>query len=180
MNRSAFLVFAAAAALWGCRQSTNQQGTTTAPAPASDAGGTPVALVGCLLPGAGSQSGAVGTSGNSGAGFVLIDVTTTGTAETSGTPGTGGTPGTSGRVDTGTPRTYSLIGEKQQDDLQKYQNSKVEVTGVLVASTDTGAGVPDVGAASAPAGTPPTNVERVRVNHVRQLDKSCSGTNQKR
>jgi hypothetical protein len=124
------------------------------------------------VPGAGLQSGAVGTSGNSGeAGFTLIDVTTTGNPGTSGTSATTGTKAT---VDTGTPRTYSLIGEKQQGDLQKYQNSKVEVTGVLVASTDTGAGVPDVAAASAPAGTPATNVEHVRVNHVRQLDKSCS------
>jgi hypothetical protein len=170
MNRSAFLALAATAALWGCHQNTNQQGTrTTSP---NDAGGTPVALVGCLVPGAGPQSGAVGTSGNSGeAGFTLIDVTTTGDPGTSGTSATTGTKAT---VDTGTPRAYSLIGQKQQGDLQKYQNSKVEVTGVLVASTDTGAGVPDVGAASAPAGTPATNVEHVRVDHVRQLDKSCS------
>jgi hypothetical protein len=173
MNRSAFLALAATAALWGCHQSTTQQGTrTTSP---KDAGGTPVALVGCLVPGAGPQSGAVGTAGNSGeAGFTLIDVTTTANPGTPGTSGTSGSTGTTATVDTGTPRTYSLIGEKQQGDLQKYQNSKVEVTGVLVASTDTGAGVPDVGAASAPAGTPATNVEHVRVNHVRQLDKSCS------
>jgi len=176
MTRSAFLALAATAALWGCQQNTNQQGTkNTSP---SDTGGTPVSLVGCLVPGGGSQSGAVGTSGTSEAGFMLIDVTTTGTPAPQGTSGasaTSGTPGTGATVETGTPRTYSLIGEKQQDDLQKYRNSKVEVTGVLVASTDTGAGVPDVGAASAPAGTPATNVERVRVNHVRQLDKSCSG-----
>ena len=174
MNRSAFLALAAAAALWGCHQNTNQQGTRTMSP--NDAGGTPVALVGCLVPGAGPQPGAVGTSGNSGdAGFMLIDITTTGAP---GTPGTSGASGTSGSVDTGTPRTYSLIGETQQEDLKKYQNSKVEVRGVLVASTDTGAGIPDVGAASAPAGTPATNVERVRVNHVRQLDKSCSGQRQ--
>jgi hypothetical protein len=172
MNRSAFLALGAAVTLWGCHQNTNQQGTrTTSP---NDSGGTPVALVGCLVTGAGSHSGAVGTSGNSGeAGFMLIDVTTTGTPGTSGTSGTNGTSGTGSTVDTGTPHTYSLIGEKQSDDLQKYRNSTVEVTGVVVASTDTGAGVPDVGAASAPVGTPATNVERVRVNHVRQLDKSC-------
>jgi hypothetical protein len=167
MNRSAFLALAAAAALWGCQQTTNQQGTKATPP--NDAGGTPVALVGCLVPGAGSERAVVGTSG--GAGFMLIDVTTTGTP---GTQGTSGTSGTGGHVDTGTPRMYSLIGEKQRDDLQKYQNSKVEVTGVLVASTDSGAGVPDVGAASAPQGTPATDVAHVRVNHVRQLDKSCS------
>jgi hypothetical protein len=90
----------------------------------------------------------------------------------SGTAGTSGAPASTPSVDTGTPRSYSLIGDKQ-DDLQKYQNSKVEVSGAIVASTDTGTGVPDAGAAPAPAGTPATNVQRVRVDTVRQLDKTC-------
>ena len=169
MNKSVFVGLAAAVALCGCHGNPGNRPGTTANG-ANDAGGTPVTLVGCLLPGgAGPQSSAVGTSGNTTeAGFTLIDVTST------GTPAAAGTSGSNASVDTGTPRSYSLIGVKKQDDLQKYQNSKVEVTGVLVAGTDTGAGVPDVGAASTPAGTPPTDVQRVRVDEVRQLDKSCS------
>ena len=138
----------------------------------------------------------MGTSGYTAPAFTLIDVTTTSTPSSdagtasgvsgasgaSGTSGTSGTPGSSGaaNVDTGTPRSYDLVGDKKQNDLQKYQNSKFDVTGMLIASTDTGAGVPDVGAASAPSGTPQTAVQRVRVSKVRQLDKTCSGTNQNR
>jgi hypothetical protein len=73
-----------------------------------------------------------------------------------------------------------LIPDKNENDLQKYQNSQVEVRGMIVASTDTGTGVPDAGAASTPAGTPPTDVQHVRVDHVRQLNKSCSPANSSR
>jgi hypothetical protein len=187
MNKSVFVALAAAVALSGCRQNAeNRQGTG---ASATDNGGTPITLVGCLVPGgAGSQTGTVGTSGNTTpAAFTLVDVTTTsgptsdvgaasgisGASSMKGASATSGTPA----VDTGTPRSYNLVGDQKQRDLQKYQNSKVEVTGVLVASTDSGAGVPDVGAASAPAGTPLTDVQRVRVSKVRQLESNCNGTN---
>jgi len=163
----------AVAALCGCQQAKENTQATTAKT-ASDAGGAPVTLVGCLVPG-GTASGAVGTSGNTGAaGFTLIDVTTTSapSPDTSGTAGTSSTPSNAPVVDTGTPRSYSLVGGKQ-DDLQKYQNSKVEVSGAILASTDTGSGVPDAGAAAAPAGTPATSVQRVRVDNVRQVDKNC-------
>lgn len=189
MTKSALLALGATVALCGCHQGTaSQRGTT---ASATDTGGTPVTLIGCLVPGgAGASTAPVGTSGNTAAtGFTLIDVTTTSTpsvSETPGTPGTSGTSGTPGTaasartgsaaVDTGTPRSYDLVGDRNRDDLQKYQNSKVEVSGFVVASTDTGAGVPDVGAASTPAGTPATDVQRVRVDHVRQLDKTCNAT----
>jgi len=183
MNKSAFIGLAAAMALCGCHRETAKRPGTSANA-GSDVAVSPVTLVGCLVPGAsGSASGSVGTSGNAAAnGFTLIDVTTTSTpsAETGAAPnGTSATAGTSGAnanatVATGTPRSYTLLTDKNQDELQKYVNSQVEVSGVAVASTDTGAGVPDVGAASTPAGTPPTDVQRVRVNHVRQLQASCS------
>lgn len=186
MTRYLMFGLAASLALCGCsRASRSNQDNAAGPAAANDTTGSPVTLVGCLVPGAaGSDAGAVGTSGNTAAsGFTLIDVTTTdtgvptpsanGTAGT-GTAGTSGTAGTGAAVETGTPRSYSLVGNKD-NDLQKYQNSRVEIRGAVVASTDTGMGVPDVGAASAPAGTPATNVQRVRVDHVKQLDKSCSG-----
>jgi hypothetical protein len=194
MNKAALLGIAAAVALGGCNRDTRNPQAANAPR-ASETAGMPVMLVGCLVPGgAGSQTGAVGTSGDAAqAAFTLIDVTTTSNApsDTGATPGASGTsgteatpraptPGSGGSVDTGTPRAYSLVDEQNPDDLQKYQHSKVEVTGVIVGSTDTGAGVPDVGAAQARAGTPATNVERVRVNKVRQLDKNCNGTSQKR
>jgi len=198
MNKSVFVAFAAAVALCGCQRDTGNQQATNASGP-NDTGDTPITLVGCLVPGgAGPQTGAVGTAGNTApVAYTLIDVTTTkNPSDVGATPGTPATPATSGTaaegaprapatgsgasVDTAIPRSYSLVGEKSQGDLQKYQNSKVEVTGVLVASTDTGAGVPDAGAASAPTGTPATNVERVRVDKVRQLEKTCSGANQNR
>ncbi|HEX6464460.1 MAG TPA: hypothetical protein VFZ98_08410 [Vicinamibacterales bacterium] len=194
MKTRALVGIVAAFALFGCSRA-SQQGTKVG---ASDTGGTPVTLVGCLVPGSGGTSpNAVGTSGNTGvSGFSLIDVTTTSTptsnpgtaSRASGTPGSTGTAGTppagsnprapgtaagsNPAVDTGTPRSYSLVSDKQ-DELQKYQNSQVEVTGIQIASTDTGAGVPDAGAARAPAGTPASDVQRVRVQTVRQLDKSC-------
>jgi hypothetical protein len=151
MKRHLMFGLAAAVALCGCgRANANRQGATANTA--SDAGGTPVTLI-----------------------FTLIDVTTTSTPASdtgaasgvSATPNAAGTSGTraaSPTVDTGTPRSYTLLADRKQDDLQKYSNSQVEVTGVLIASTDTGAGVPDVGAASAPAGTP----------GVRQLQGTCN------
>jgi len=184
MNRYAIVGVAAAVALCGCgRERANQQ---AASGNANETGGTPVTLVGCLVPGgAGAPTGAVGTSGNTAVpGFTLIDTTTTASAASdtgaaSGVSGTTGQPSAASSatpsVETGTPRSYSLLGGKD-NDLQRYTNSRVEVTGRLVASTDTGAGVPDVGAATAPAGTPPTDVQRVRVDHVRQLAASCTDT----
>jgi len=184
MRRHFIFAVAAALALAGCGKGrTNQQGAT---ASGGDTAGTPVTIIGCLVPGgSGTSAAAVGTSGNTEAtGFTLIDTTTTSTAASdmaggsaaSGTTGSSPTPAAKGgtaSVDTGTPRTYNLIGAKQ-DELQKYANMRVEVRGAVVATTDTGLGVPDAGAASAPAGTPPTAVQRVRVDHVRKLDATCS------
>jgi hypothetical protein len=181
MRRHFILAFAAAVAATGCGRS--NQGTA---ARDSDIAATPVTLIGCLVPGAsGTSPGAVGTAGTTAAdGFTLVDTTTTSTAgadastgssaaAATGTSGTGVASGGRATVDTGTPRSYALIGGKQEE-LQKYVNMRVEVRGAVVTSTDTGMGVPDVGAASAPAGTPATDVQRVRVDHVRQLDSTCS------
>ena len=165
---------AAAAALCGC---SGKNGNQQALAGAGTGDEKPaITIVGCLVPGgAGSPSATVGTSGSTAAaGFTLIDTTSTGTA-TSDTGAASGAAGTSGSatVDTGTPRSYNLVGGNQ-DELRKYLNSRVEVRGAAIASTDTGAGVPDVAAAAQPAGTPATAVQQVRVDHVRQLDVSCS------
>jgi hypothetical protein len=173
---------AAAVALCGCgRGRANQQATNTTTA--TDTAATPLTIVGCLVPGtATAEAGAVGTSGNPPPpSFTLVDVTTTSTPPSgnpaSGVSGTSGKPGSSeatATVDTGTPRSYSLVADKDRlEDLQRYANSRVEVTGLIVASSDTGMGVPDVGAASAPVGAPPTDVQRMRVKDVRQLESTC-------
>jgi hypothetical protein len=186
MRRHFIFAVAAVLAVAGCgRGQTNPRGVTAS----GDMTATPVTIIGCLVPGgSGTSAGAVGTAGNTEAtGFTLIDTTTTatpasdtasgsaasGAAGTSPAPASAAANGGTAAVDTGTPRSYSLIGGKQ-DELQKFANSRVEVRGAVVASTDTGLGVPDAGAASAPAGTPATAVERVRVDHVTQLDANCS------
>ena len=174
MNRCVLFGMAAVLALYGCGRGTASEGAGTATA--TDSGGTPVTIVGCLVPGTASQGTPVGASGSTSArGFSLIDVTATSTASDAGAPtGVSGTAGTSAapQVDTGQPRSYELVGDKP-DDLQKYQNSSVEVTGLLIPPTDTGAGVPGVRGTSAPAGVPAANVQRVRVQRVRQLEKTC-------
>src|SRR5215831_19861532 len=146
MNRYVMVVGTAAVlALCGCGRGTgNPQGGSATTA--TDKGGTPVMMIGCLIPGSSApQSNAVGTSGTPVPGFTLIDVTTTSTPASdagaaSGVSGTSGTS-TTPQVDTSAPRSYDLVGDNR-DDLQKYQNSRVEVTGIVVPSTDTGAGTP--------------------------------------
>src|SRR5215831_731255 len=132
MNRCVLVGLAAVLALYGGGRATADYGTGAATA--ADKGGTPVTMIGCLVPGtASAQSTAVGASGNTAAaGFSLIDVTATSTASDAGAPtGVSGTAGTSAapQVDTGQARSYELVGDKP-DDLQKYQNSSVEVTGL--------------------------------------------------
>src|SRR5579859_423557 len=108
MNKSALIGLAAAVALCGCQSGAANRPGTTANA-GSDVAGSPVTLVGCLVPGAGgSTTGAVGTSGDTAAaGFTLIDVTTTSTPSSdagaasgaSAPSGTAGSSGTGAAVD---------------------------------------------------------------------------------
>src|SRR5579872_585991 len=120
MKTNVMVAVVAAVALCGCQRGNKE--ATLASVGGNDSAGSPVTLVGCLVPGAaGSQTGSVGTSGNTAeSGFTLIDVTTTSTPmgadanapntpatpATSGTAGSSSTPaaGTSGSggVDTGT------------------------------------------------------------------------------
>jgi hypothetical protein len=154
MKINVLLVILATAGVSAC-QGGNAKSQATAAGKANETGGTPVTLVGCLVPGnVGTQNGTVGTSGNSGApGFTLIDVNTT-----SSTDG----------------RSYSLIGDKDKlDDMQKLLNSRVEVTGFAAASPDAGAAAPDASSAPAPASTPSTDLPRVRVDQVKQVESSC-------
>jgi hypothetical protein len=77
-------------------------------------------------------------------------------------------------VDAATSRSYSLVADNSRlDDLQRFANSKVEVAGLIVASTGTGT-TGEVGAAAAPVGAAPGDVRRMRVKDVRQLEPKCA------
>jgi hypothetical protein len=117
-------------------------------------------VVGCLVPSAETpESRAVGTSGNpQPPSFTLVNVTTP--------------------VNGSAARSFHLVADEGRlEDLQRFANSRVEVSGSVVAST--GNGTPEVGAASAPAGGPPTDVRRLRVTDVRQLAPTCGEPNSK-
>jgi len=76
-----------------------------------------------------------------------------------------GTSGPGERV-AGTPRSYDLVAEKNRlDDLQRFANSWVEVSGSVVMSSG--------GAAGAAA-----DVRRLRIKDVRQLEPSCDSKKQ--
>jgi len=155
MNRWVSGGAAAVLMLYGCGRGTVDHGASATTA--TDNGGTPVTMIGCLVPGTASAQGtAAGASdaASSSPGFSLIDVTTTSTASDAGAPtGVSGTAGTSAapQVDTGQARSFELVGDKPAD-LRQYQNSSVEVTGLLMSAT---------------------SVQRVHVQKVRQLEKSC-------
>lgn len=135
-------------------------------------------VVGCLVPGnTTTQSTAARTSsGPPPPDFTLVDVTISARgaeapSAVSGPSGTGG--GASGEA--GAPRSYNLVADKNRlEDLQRFANSRVEVSGLIVAST--GTGTPDVGAGSARVGTPPSDVRRLRVKDVRQLEPTCGAS----
>ena len=173
MKIKTLLGILAMVAVCGC-QGGNASTQRTTTGKANDTSGTPVTLVGCLVPG---NVGTAGTSGNTGAaGFTLIDVTTTSAAPGAGAAsGAAATPETSATGTAG--RSYSLVGDKdRQDDMQKYLNSRVEVTGLAVTATDSGPGAPDAGSGAAPAGSagaPAADMPRVRVRAVRQVENSC-------
>jgi hypothetical protein len=91
--------------------------------------------------------------------FTLVNATTPGQgadahSEASGTSGAGE------RV-AGTPRSYDLVADKDRlEDLQRFANSWVEVSGSIVRSSG-----------SAPGAA--ADVRRVRIKDVRQLEPSC-------
>jgi len=139
--------------LCGCgraRPSQQQTVTTTATNTAEE----PMTLVGCLVSADETpESRAVGTSGNPPPpSFRLVNVTTP-------VNGSGATE-------------FNLVADKDRlGDLERFSNSRVEVSGSIVASTGTSA--PDIGAASAPASAPPGDARRIRVIDVRQLEPTC-------
>jgi hypothetical protein len=139
--------------LCGCGRTHPAQQQTDATT-ATNTAEEPMTLVGCLVPaGETPENRAVGTSGNPPPpSFRLVNATTP--------------------VKGSAASEFNLVADKDRlDDLQRFSNSRVEVSGSIVAATSTGA--PDVGAASKPAAAPPDDVRRVRVKDVRQLEPTC-------
>jgi hypothetical protein len=169
--RTYVIVGLAAAGLMGCGRPPATQQATVATTPADNAE-RPLTLVGCLVPDRASPQRGTARSSDTPQppGFTLVDVTAAAPGGVTQT-GVSGTSGT-GVVATGAPRSYSLVADTDRlDDLQRFANSRVEVSGLIVASTGTGAS--DAGAASAPVSGPPGDVRRMRVKDVRQLERTC-------
>ena len=152
MTRHVVVGVALGLALCGCGRARPAQQETLSTT-ATDTGNEPMTIVGCLVPsGESPENRAIGTSGNpQPPSFALVNVTT---------------------PVKGSARSFNLVADEGRlDDLQRFANSRVEVTGFVVAST--GNGVPDVAAGSGPVGAPPTDVRRIRVTDVRQLEHTC-------
>jgi hypothetical protein len=141
-----------------------------------------VTVTGCLVPGAG---GAVGTSGTtattanpSAAGFMLINASKDGAPAATTTAGTSGTTAsgtTAPAADAG--KSFTLVGG-DQEDLQKWVNSRVEIKGTIEASSAapsmTG-GSTSATTTTATSATPEKSAaQRLRITSVRQIASTCS------
>jgi hypothetical protein len=171
MKGHVMVALAAAVALCGCsrRPATQQEATSST---AVDTNDRLLTIVGCLVPGSTTtQRTAARPSGSPPPpDFTLVDVT----IPAQGTDAPSGVSGTSGRM-SGTPRSYELVADKNRlDDLQRFANSRVEISGSIVAPTGTGA--PDAGAGSAPVATSSADVRSLRVKDVRQLEPTCGAS----
>jgi hypothetical protein len=174
MKRQVIVGIVAAIALCSCgRGPATQQETISSTA--TDKADTLLTIVGCLVPGeTTTQRTAARPSGSPPPpDFTLVDVT----IPAQGAEAPSAVSGTSGAGDRvpGTPRSYDLVADKNRlDDLQRFANSRVEVSGSIVAST--GTGKPDAGAGSASVGAPSSDVRRLRVKDVRQLEPTCGAS----
>lgn len=169
-----------------------------------------VTVTGCLMEGAGMMAAASGATGSGTATGTATSTGTSGTQTRSGstdakfnltnaqiTPanktattgtGTAGT-GTSGTTGTTSDTKVQLVGGDTQD-LQRYVNSQVEVSGVLItnqsdrsragAGTGTATGTGTGTGTGSATGSPSSRqggdqmTQRVRVTSVRQISTSCT------
>ena len=174
-----------------------QQPTAGQAGQSSDQSSRPVTVTGCLQSAPSSGAPATGDTtskpqSGSQAQYILTNATpaTAGTSAT-GTAGTGATPGAgSTKGSAGAAKTFRLQGG-DSSDLQKYVNSKVEVTGTLASSSErgtsgaagsaTGAGTgTGTGSATGSTASGATSgmsgsMQALRVTSVRQVAESCSG-----
>ena len=171
----------------------------------SDRSGQTVTVTGCLQSGSGASgstassptgapAGQAGASSSSSRGgqFILANATM-GSGSGSATGTTGGTPpagAPSSSSSSASGKSYRLTGG-DTEDLQKYVNSKVEVTGTLQdssrsssgstgatgsPSTGAGAGTGTTGsAAGSSSSSMAGNMPQLRVTSVRQVSGSCTG-----
>jgi len=156
MKRYAIVGVAAAVVLSSCGRARPSQ-QETLPSTAAPSVDRSMTIVGCLVPGPETtQTGEARASGTPPPpAFTLVDATipAPGAAAPSAVSGTSGT-GAGPSIDSSTPRSYSLEADKDRlDDLQRFANSRVEVSGSIVAAGDT---------------------RRVRVKDVRQLESKCA------
>lgn len=161
----------AAVALCGCSRgrATQQEAASSTPTDNVD---RLLTIVGCLVPSDATTQRTAARPADSPPppDFTLVDVA----IPAQGSEAPSAVSGTTGSVGA-MPRSYDLVADKNRlDDLQRFANSRVEVSGSIVAST--GTGTPGVGAGSAAVGTPPSDVRRLRVKDVRQLDATCGAS----
>ncbi len=138
MNRYA-IVAVAGIVLCGCARGQQNQKVTATNTTSEDAAATPLTMVGCLVPANETKEGrAVGTGGNAPPPiFTLVNVSS---------------------PVSGSARSYLLVAKQDRlDDLQRFSNSRVEVTGSIVAATASDA----------------SDVKRLRVTDVRQIEPTC-------
>ena len=136
-----------------------------------------VTMTGCLQK---ATAGTAGTSGTAETGatgsksdqFILANATP-GSASTSGTAGTTGTP-PSGAASSSMGNKYRLIGG-DDEDLQKYLNSKVEIRGTIDRSSSMAGS--ETGTATGTGKSDTDKLPALRVTSVRQLEKTCPAGN---
>jgi hypothetical protein len=145
----------------GCLQSGSGASGSTASSPA----GAP----------AGAPAGQAGATSSSSGQYILANATTGSGSSATGT--TGATPpagASSSSASTG--KSYKLVGG-DSEDLKKYVNSKVEVTGTLDSkSSSSGAGsTGTTGSAGASSSSMAGSMPTLKVTSVRQVSGSCTG-----
>jgi len=135
-----------------------------------------VTVTGCLQSGSPSATGTSGTAAGGAAAsaesFILANAKVgAGDKAAAGAPSSTATPpsstaGTSGAASAGSASQYKLTGGSK-DDLKKYANSQVEITGKLDSASSSGGAM---GGASRSSDSGPT----LHVDSVKQISPSCS------
>src|SRR6185295_16000604 len=165
MTRYPIVAAVAVVALFGCgrARAPQQQETAASTAPPENLDRA-LTLVGCLVPGETTtqEKGDTRTPGSPPPpSFRLVDATvpaqnSPASSGVAGTTGTAGTPSVAA-----VPRSYELAADKERlNDLQRFANSRVEISGSMVASTNTGT----------------SDARRMTVKDVRQVDSKCART----
>jgi hypothetical protein len=156
MKSSAIVAVAVALALSGCgpRRAGRQESNPSTVASATGNLDRAVTIAGCLVPDDATKQNEVARNSTTPPppGFRVVDVAVPArdAAMPSGATGT-----------TGTAQSYTLDAEKDRlNDLQRFANSRVEVSGTIVASAQ------------------PGDAPRLRVQDVRQLESKCGAAKQ--